>query len=88
MGTKTVKYNKSMIEDLPNDMSVLYRILTASGQANYVGVAARRKVHDTIRGHIGQIPGVKVRVEQFAAIGDARKKQANILKRGETKYNK
>jgi hypothetical protein len=87
MATKTVKYTKTQIAELPNDLSVLYRILTASGGTNYIGVAARRKVVDTITAHIGQIPGVKVRVEQFAAIADARKKQANILKRGATKYN-
>ena len=87
MATKTVKYSKAQIADLPNDQSVLYRIVTKSGTVNYIGVAARRKVVDTITAHIGQIPGAKVKVEQFASIADARKKQANVLKRGKTKYN-
>jgi len=87
MATKTVTYSKTQIAELPNDQSVLYRIVTKSGTLNYIGVAARRKVVDTITGHLGQIPGAKVKIEQFAAIGDARKKQANVLKRGKTKYN-
>ncbi len=87
MATKTVRYSKTQIADLPNDLSVLYRIVTNGGTLNYIGVAARRKVVDTITAHIGQIPGAKVKVEQFTSIADARKKQANVLKRGDTKYN-
>lgn len=87
MATKTVKYTKARIAELPNDLSVLYRITTASGGLNYVGVAPRRKVVETISAHLGTIPGAKVRVEQFTSIADARKKQANVLKRGGSKYN-
>jgi hypothetical protein len=89
MATKTVKYNKTGIAELPSDLSVLYRIETASGAPNYIGVAARRRVNETIAAHLGEIPGVKVKVEQFATIAEARKKQANIIKRsGPPKYNK
>ena len=87
MATKTVKYSKIRIADLPDDLAVLYRIVTASGGLNYVGVAARRKVTDTIVAHLGKIPGVKVKIEQFATVTAARKKQANVLKRGGSKYN-
>lgn len=87
MATKTVRYSKTQIADLPEDLSVLYRIVTKSGTLNYIGVAARRKVVETITAHLGTVPGAKVKVEQFAAIADARKKQANVLKRGDTKYN-
>ncbi len=87
MATKTVKYSKTHIADLPNDLAVLYRIVTASGGLNYIGVAARRKVTDTILAHVGEIPGVKVKIEQFGTVAEARKKQKNVLKRSDSKYN-
>jgi hypothetical protein len=37
-----VNYNPKGIEKLPNDKTVLYRIETASGNPNYVGVAKPR----------------------------------------------
>ena len=87
MATKTVKYTKTSIPDLPNDTAVLYRITTKTGGLNYVGVAARHKVQATILGHVGEIPGAKVKIEQCATVADARKKQANVLKRTPAKYN-
>lgn len=87
MATKTVKYSKTGVADLPNDQAVLYRILTATGGLNYIGVAARRKVTEVVTAHLGKIPGAKVRIEQFATVAEARKKQKNVLKRGDTKYN-
>ena len=87
MATKTVNYNKTGVAELPNDLSVLYRITTASGATNYVGVASRRRVSETIASDIGRIPGKKVKIEQFATVGEARRKQANILKRATPKYN-
>jgi len=87
MATRTVRYNRTNIADLPNDLAVLYRIVTASNGLNYIGVAARRKVNDTILAHVGKIPGVKVKIEQFATVAEARKKQKNVLKRSDSKYN-
>ena len=87
MATKTVKYSKTGIADLPNESAVLYRLLTATGALNYIGVAARFKVTETVMAHVGKIPGAKVRIEQFPTVAEARKKQKNVLKRGDTKYN-
>ena len=42
---------------------------------------------ETIGGHIGEIPGVTLKVEQFDRIADARKKRANVVKRSEPKYS-
>ena len=88
MGTKRVNYNKTKIQDLPNDKSVVYRIETKSGKTNYVGVARRGRVQDRIGEHLGEIPGAKVKIEQFDSIKDARSKEANVIKRSEPKYNK
>lgn len=87
MGTRKMKYNATNISELAEDKSVLYRIETASGGLNYIDVAARGKVVETIGGHVGEIPGVTLKVEQFDRIGDARKKRANVVKRTEPKYS-
>ncbi len=88
MGTKRVNYNKTKIQNLPNDKSVVYRIETKSGKTNYVGVARRGRVQDRIGEHLGEIPGAKVMIEQFSSIKDARSKEANVIKRSQPKYNK
>ena len=87
MRTKKVKYTKDGVSDLPNDKPVLYRIETEGGNLNYVGVAKRGRVRDRIEEHLGQIPGAKVRIEQFSSIDEARGKEARIIKRNQPKYN-
>lgn len=84
---KKTKYNKTSIEQIPNDKPVLYRIETEGGNLNYAGIAQRGRVQDRIKEHLGEIPGASVSVEQFSSIGDARKKEKNIIKRNKPKYN-
>jgi len=88
MGTKKVKYNKQDIGQLPNDKPVLYRIETDSGNLNYAGVAKRGRVQERISEHLNEIPGATVRIEQFSSISNAEKKEANVIKRNQPKYNK
>jgi len=87
MGTKKVVYNKTGISQLPNDKPVLYRIETAGDSLNYTGTAMRGRVQDRIREHLGEIPGAKVRIEQFSSINEAREKEARVIKRNQPKYN-
>lgn len=87
MATKKVNFNKTKIADLPDDKSVLFRIETKTGSLNYVGVVARGKVQSHLTELLGEIPGATVKIEQFDSIKDARKKQANVIKRSEPKYN-
>ncbi|MGO8761636.1 MAG: hypothetical protein ACLP2P_10415 [Desulfobaccales bacterium] len=88
MGTKTIKYNKHAINQLPNDQPVLYRIKTESGRMNYVGVAQKGWVRERISGHLEKIPGAKVQIEQFSNLKDAMKKEINVIRRAQAKYNK
>jgi hypothetical protein len=88
MGTKTVKYNKKGIDQLPNDKPVLYRIKTEAGKMNYVGIAQKGRVRDRLSEHLGQIPGAKVQIEQFSSIKEAQKKEVNVIRRTQAKYNK
>jgi len=87
MGTKKVKYNKTGIEQLPNDKPVLYRIDSAGGNPNYVGIAKRGRVRERIAEHIGEIPGANVRIEQFSTVNEAQQKEARVIKRRKPKYN-
>ena len=88
MGTKKVKYNKTGIEQLPNNKPVLYRIESAGGNQNYVGIAKRGRVRERIAEHLGEIPGATVRIEQLSSIEEARQKEARVIKRNQPKYNK
>ena len=90
MANKTVSFNKTGAEKLPNDKPVVYKIETESGKTNYVGTAQRGRVTDRIQEHLdnGKIPGAKVKVEQFSSIRDAEKKEQNIISRTQPKYNK
>lgn len=87
MSTKKVSYNEKGIKDLPNDKPVLYKIETNAGSLNYVGIAQRGRVQERIKEHIGEIPGSKVKIEQFSRIDDAREKEANVIKRSNPQYN-
>ncbi|MCH7731726.1 MAG: hypothetical protein IIB44_04310 [Candidatus Marinimicrobia bacterium] len=88
MGKKTTTFNKTGIKKLPNNKPVLYKIKTESGNTNYVGKAKRGRVQERIREHIGKIPGTRVQIEQFSSIKDAGKKEGNVIKKSQPKYNK
>jgi len=88
MANRTVPYKKTGIASLPDDKPVLYRIETAGGKLNYVGTARRGRVRERIAEHLGKIPGDTVTIEQFGTIGEARAKEANVIKRHAPKYNK
>ncbi len=85
---KKTKFNKSSIDKLSNDKPVMYRIKTPAGNENYVGIAERGRVRERLNEHLGNIPGSTVEIEQFSSIADARKKEKNVIKRNQPKYNK
>jgi len=84
---KKVRYIKEDINQLPNNKPVLYRIETENGKLNYVGIAQRGRVKDRIKEHLGDIPGNTLRIEQFNSIMEAKKKEINVIKRNQPKYN-
>ena len=49
------KYNKTAIDNLPNDKPVLYRIETDTGNLNYAGIAKRGRVRDRIKEHLEEM---------------------------------
>lgn len=88
MATKKVNFNQNGIEKLPNDKPVLYKIQAQSGGTNYAGIAQKGRVQERIQKHLGEIPGTKVQIEQFHSIRDAAKKEKNVIKRSQPRYNK
>jgi excinuclease UvrABC nuclease subunit len=89
MAKKTVNYNKTGVQKLPEAKPVVYRILTDSDRTNYVGVAKKGRIQDRISEHLenGKIPGAKVQIEQMQSIDAAKEKEANIISRIGPKYN-
>ena len=88
MARKTVNFNKTGAEKLPDSKPVVYKIQTESGKTNYVGVAKRGRVQDKLIGqHIetGKIPRRPDRTSRLD--GEARKKEGNIIARTQQKYN-
>ncbi len=88
MGKRSAAYTKAGAESLANDKPALYRITSASGKQNYVGVAKRGRVSERVAEHIGEIPGAYVSIEQFHSIANAKAKESRVLKRSQPKYNK
>jgi predicted GIY-YIG superfamily endonuclease len=91
MSKKTVKFNESGIEKLPNDKPVVYVIVTPGGNNNYTGVAKRGRVQERLAEHLpggkDPIPGANVQIEQMPTIQEATQKERRIIIRSKPKYN-
>ena len=89
MAQKTVKLNQAGADKLPDNKPVVYKIKTAGGGTNYVGIAKRGRVRERIQEHLAEerIPGANIQVEQMPSIGAARQKEKNIIARSNPKYN-
>ena len=89
MAKKTVNFNKSGAAKLPRDKPVVYRVKTAGGKINYVGIAKKGRAQERIQEHLeaGTIPGAKVQIEQVSSIAEARKKEQAIISHSKPKYN-
>ena len=89
MAKKTVNFNQGGAVKLPNNKPVVYKVKTAGGKTNYVGVAKRGRAEARIQEHLaaGKIPGAKVQIEQVSSIAEAEKKEKSIISRTQPKYN-
>ena len=89
MAKKTVNFNQGGAAKLPKDKPVVYKVKTAGGKTNYVGVAKRGRAGERIQEHLadGKIPGAKVQIEQVSSIAEARQKEQSIISRTQPKYN-
>ena len=67
---------------------MVYKILSKSDENVYTGSAKRGRVTERIKDHLGEIPGIKVIIDQFPSIKEAKEKETNIIKRSQPKNNK
>jgi len=92
MAKKTVDFNKTGIGKLPDNKSVVYKILTEGRKNNYTGIAQKSRVRERLEEHLGggkdYVPGSKVQIEQMKSIEEAKRKEAIIISRNDPKYNK
>lgn len=75
------------IKSLSTNKPALYRILTRTGNYNYVGVAKRGRIQKRLKEHFGKIPGTHVKVEFFSSIANARKKEVSVINKYKPFYN-
>ncbi len=91
MVKKTVDFNKTGIDKLPDNKPVVYKVLTEGGKNNYTGVAQRGRVKERLQEHLpgskDSVPGAKVQIEQVSSIEEAKKKEALIIARSKPKHN-
>ncbi len=91
MAKKTVQFNETGIEKLPNDKPVVYKILTEGGRNNYTGIAKRGRVQERLEEQLppgkDHVPGAKVQIEQMPTISEAEAKEARIISRSKPPHN-
>ena len=89
MAKKT--FNKTSISKLPADKPILYRLDTAGGKPNYVGVAKKGRVRQRLTEHLPSgpdpIPAKTVQIKQFPSIGNAKAAEKRVIKTKQPKYN-
>ena len=89
---KTVRFNKTGIEKLPDNKPVIYCIQTGAGGNNYIGVAKRGRVQERIGEHLpgakDSVPGAKVQIQQVSSIREAERQEKQIIGRSQPPYNK
>ncbi len=93
MPTKTVKFKKENIEDLPNNKPIVYKIFNKKEENIYTGHSKKGEGQNRLKDHLpsGQDPvpgGVKVRIEQKQNVAEAQKSESAIIKRSQPKHNK
>jgi excinuclease UvrABC nuclease subunit len=91
--TRTAKFNKESIGNLPNDKPVVYKIENSKGENIYTGSAKRGRVEDRLKEHLAggsdSMPGgAKVRIQQKSSISDAQKTEARSIAISKPRYNK
>lgn len=89
--TKTVNLSLQGIDQVPENKSVVYKILTEGARNNYTGVASRGKIKATLQKHLQKgksyVPGSKIHIEQMTSIKEAKQKADRIVKKSTPKYN-
>lgn len=90
--TKTAKFTKQGIKQLPKNKPVVYKLKDGAGSNVYTGIAKRGRVEDRLKEHLpgskDAIPGVKtVQVTQQNSIAQAERSESRIISQSKPKRN-
>lgn len=92
MVSKRIRFNKRGISGLSANKPVVYKLLTPSGNTNYIGSAKRCRVRARLAEHLpgrrDSIPASTIILRQFPSIGQARASEKRMIKINQPKYNK
>jgi len=90
--TNARKFNKTTLNNIPEEKPVLYRFLNNSGDELYDGVAKKGRVQDRLLEHLNlkkeKISGAtKIKFAQFSSIQKAKKAEKQLVKKLQPKFN-
>jgi len=88
----TKNFNKSSIDRIPDDKSMVYKIKSASGKNLYTGIAGRHRGQERLLEHLNilkeKIPGgTKFQTLHVANKDIAEKIEKQIIKKENPEYN-
>jgi len=90
--TNSKKFNKTSLNNIPEEKPILYRLLNNSGDELYNGIAKKSRVRERLLEHLNlkkeKIPGAtKIKFMQFSSIEKARKAEKELIERLQPKFN-
>ncbi len=88
----TKNFNKTNVERMPDDKSIVYKMKNASGENLYTGIAGRHRGQERLLEHLNnpkeKIPGgTKFQTLQVANKDIAKKIEKQIIKKEDPEYN-
>lgn len=92
-GKKSSIFDEEGITSLAKDKPVVYDIQDRKGDTLYTGSAKKGRVEDRLKEHLPGGPdpirgGAKVKIKQKSSIAEAKKAEANAIKRNKPPQNK
>jgi len=90
--TNSKKFNKTTLNNIPEEKPILYRLLNNSGDELYDGIAKKSRVRERLLEHLSlkkeKIPGAtKIKFMQFSSIEKARKAEKELIRKLQPKFN-
>ena len=84
-------FNKGGISKVRADKPIVYELITAKGNVNYIGSAKKGRVYERLNEHLPgglvPIPAKTVKVTQFSSIAGAKAAEKRAIKAKQPKYN-
>ena len=90
--TNAKKFNKTNINNIPEDKPIVYCLLNNSNEELYIGMAKRNRSHDRLLEHLNaekeKISGAtKMKTAQASNLDSAKKIEKKLIKKLQPKFN-